>query len=246
MNPELIESKTPAELSACFTGRKNSSHCRGERDCRMKSVWMRTLMGVAVAGLTVSMLGGCAHDRLKKERDQLWVANQELRAAKDQLEMENDTLQQQLSAKPKVVTETVVVERDTAANTAFNSVDGIDVVRNGNNIAVRIPGDVLFASGRVTLKSNAKKTLAKVASIIKDDYASSTIRVEGYTDRDPIRKSKWKDNWQLSAERAMAVLRYLEKRGVSSKNMYAAGFGKNKSQSTKAKSRRVEIVVIND
>ncbi|QQE12110.1 OmpA family protein [Planctomycetota bacterium] len=212
----------------------------------MKGVWKRALLSVVVAGLTVSMLSGCSYDRLKKERDQLWVANQELRQTEDRLRMENDTLSQQLAAKPKVVTETVVVERDPAETSAFNSVDGVDVVRSGNNIAVRIPGDVLFAPGSVTLQSKAKSTLSQVASIIKRDYGSNVIRIEGYTDKDPIRKSKWKDNWELSSQRSMAVLRYLELRGVSSSKLYAAGFGKNKAQSTKEKSRRVELVVIND
>ncbi|QDU34054.1 putative lipoprotein YiaD precursor [Poriferisphaera corsica] len=212
----------------------------------MISVWKRTFLTMILAAVTVSMFTGCSVDRLKKERDQLWVENQELRAVEDRLKMENDNLQQLLASKPKIVTETVVVERDPAESSAFNNVAGVDVIRSGNNIAIRIPGDVLFTSGKASLKDKATRTLAQVASIIKSDYSGNMIRVEGYTDKDPIRKSGWKDNLELSAERAMAVQRYLATRGVSASSMYSAGFGANKAQSTKEKSRRVEIVVIND
>lgn len=75
------------------------------------------------------------------------------------------------------------------------------------------------------------------------------VDVVGHTDSDPIKKSKWKDNWQLSAERALAVLRYLNSKGISSEKIRAVAAGSsrpvasNKSSSGKAQNRRVEIVV---
>ena len=73
--------------------------------------------------------------------------------------------------------------------------------------------------------------------------------VVGHTDTDPIKKSKWKDNWELSAQRALSVLRYLVKRGITKEKIQAVGCGEsqsiasNSTASGKARNRRVEIVV---
>ena len=75
------------------------------------------------------------------------------------------------------------------------------------------------------LKSTAKSKLDKVASVIKSQYPGQVIRVEGYTDSDPIKKSGWKTNERLSGERAMAVEEYLTSRGLSKDQIYYAGFG---------------------
>ncbi|NIA20575.1 MAG: OmpA family protein [Anaerolineaceae bacterium] len=107
-----------------------------------------------------------------------------------------------------------------------------------------------FTSGKAVLKKASAAELSRIAARIKRDYPTSTIRVEGHTDGDPIRKSGWKDNWQLSCERALTVVRQLIKAGVDPKNVYAAGFGKyrpvsaNSGPAGKAGNRRVEIVVM--
>ena len=86
-------------------------------------------------------------------------------------------------------------------------------------------------------------------SVLRDKYASKQIDVVGHTDTDPIKKSNWKDNWELSAQRALSVLRYLEKKGISPEKIQATGRGQsqpiasNSNASGKARNRRVEIVV---
>ena len=67
----------------------------------------------------------------------------------------------------------------------------------------------------------------------------------GHTDTDPLKatKDKYKDNWELSAERALAVTRYLVSQGVAAEALTAAGRGEFHPLESKAKSRRVEIVV---
>jgi chemotaxis protein MotB len=89
------------------------------------------------------------------------------------------------------------------------------------------------------------------------DAAAGTITVTlqnailfvGHTDSDPIRKSKWKDNWELSAQRALSVVRYLIAKGIDKEKIRAVGCGatkpvaSNSTRSGKARNRRVEIVV---
>ena len=93
---------------------------------------------------------------------------------------------------------------------------------------------------------DANKTLDKIVSAIKKDYASKTIFVDGHTDADPITRTKntWEDNWDLSAARANAVRKYLTGHGVDSKKVNLRAFGPNHPKgSNKSASRRVEIVV---
>ena len=107
-----------------------------------------------------------------------------------------------------------------------------------------VPGDVLFGSGRVQLRAAAKKTLDRIAEVLGATYTSNVVGIEGHTDNDPIRKSRWKDNLELSVQRATAVHRYLQSKGIDTQRMYAAGWGENQPRGSKSKSRRVEIVVL--
>ncbi len=75
------------------------------------------------------------------------------------------------------------------------------------------------------------------------------VDIVGHTDSDPIKKSGWKDNWQLSSERALAVLRYLNSKGMRADQIRAVAAGSakpiasNSSSDGKSRNRRVEIVV---
>jgi outer membrane protein OmpA-like peptidoglycan-associated protein len=113
-------------------------------------------------------------------------------------------------------------------------------------VTVRVPGDVLFDPGQAMIRSTARTTLDNVAAALRKDYPGKQIRVEGHTDADPIRVSKWKSNQELSEARAKAVKDYLASKGVSATTLTTQGFGADrpKSKTDKAMNRRVEIVVV--
>ena len=125
----------------------------------------------------------------------------------------------------------------------------VDVDSAAGTVTVTLPNAILFASGKATLKKSAKTDLKYIVSVLNEKYASRQIDVVGHTDSDPIKKSKWKDNWELSAERALSVLRYLNSNGIPDDRIRAVGCGQgrpiapNSSSSGKARNRRVEIVV---
>jgi len=197
-----------------------------------------------LAGLTtLMMLTGCNSMRLAEERNALWKQNQELQQRLDDKSAELD---QALAERAEMMRQMDAMRSAApmADTTAFDQIAGVETISRPGAISVRVPGDVLFASGRVELKGSALQTLDEVAAVIAQEYPDNTIRVEGYTDTDPIKKSKWKDNLELSLQRAAAVVRHLDTKGVDAKRMYAAGFGEHRPRDTKAKSRRVEIVVI--
>ena len=70
-------------------------------------------------------------------------------------------------------------------------------------ITVTLANTILFDSGKATLKSATSKELDHILGVLKDKYSGKTVDVVGHTDTEPIKKSSWKDNWELSAQRAL-------------------------------------------
>jgi flagellar motor protein MotB len=88
-----------------------------------------------------------------------------------------------------------------------------------------------------------RKELDRIASKLTKNYRGAAIRIEGHTDSDPIKRSKWSSNDALSQARADAVKKYLVSKGVSASRLESIGYGSSQPKGTKATSRRVEIVV---
>jgi chemotaxis protein MotB len=87
---------------------------------------------------------------------------------------------------------------------------GLNVLIRHNKMVIQLPGDVLFDSGRDTLKPEGKKILKQVADIIKADTTLSQrdFQVAGHTDKEPY-AGQFVDNWGLSVMRARTVLSFL-------------------------------------
>ncbi|MEM6259101.1 MAG: OmpA family protein [Planctomycetota bacterium] len=197
---------------------------------------------------------GC--QRSVAERNALMDQNREAQAEIDRLRMANDSLLADLGSANSEVSRLLDENASLRAarpsgpttnagrDTGFEGIPDIDAERSGNLVTVRVASDILFASGKVDLKATARQTLADVAGVLKSQYSGKTIRVEGYTDTDPIKKSGWKDNLELSLQRSASVHRYLQQQGIDAERMYAAGFGATNTLGSKAASRRVEIVVV--
>jgi chemotaxis protein MotB len=108
----------------------------------------------------------------------------------------------------------------------------------GNRPDIRIVGDrfvfqseVLFPSGSAELNdagiqqiSTLARTLNDIARTIPKDL-NWVLRVDGHTDRQPIRTAQFPSNWELSSARAIAVTKYLILLGVPPERLAAAGFG---------------------
>lgn len=209
---------------------------------------------VLLLALIVLTSIGC--QRSVAERNALMDQNREAQAEIDRLRMANDSLLADLASANSEISRLIAENASLRAakaptpppttnrGTGFEGIDDVTSERSGNLVTVRVASDILFSSGKVDLKSTAKRTLADVSSVLNAKYSGKTIRVEGYTDTDPIKKSGWKDNLELSLQRAAAVHRYLQQQGIDAERMYAAGFGATNTLGSKAASRRVEIVVV--
>lgn len=107
--------------------------------------------------------------------------------------------------------------------------------------------DVLFDTGKYTLKPDTKIALAKVAGILLA-YPGLKVQVEGYTDS--VGGDDY--NQKLSENRAGTVKDFLVSQGVSANNITSQGFGKNSpvadnsTAAGRAQNRRVNMVVSGD
>ncbi len=111
--------------------------------------------------------------------------------------------------------------------------------------------EIFFDSGRAVVREDAEPTLKKVADVLNSDVLSSKVAIEGHTDNEPIQRSGWKSNWELSSSRALAVLHYFVEKGqVSPDRLSAVGYGEfvpiasNATPTGKQENRRVEIVIL--
>lgn len=117
-------------------------------------------------------------------------------------------------------------------------------------LVITFVAEVLFDSGRAEIRAESKTILDKVARVLREEVAENEIGVEGHTDNVPITHSPWSSNWELSAQRALSVLYYLENKGIDSRRLSAIGYGpyrpvaSNDTEKGRQLNRRVEIVVL--
>ncbi len=118
-------------------------------------------------------------------------------------------------------------------------------------LVITVVGDLIFDSGKATIRPEAYNLLNKVSEVLKDNMAQFNVGIEGHTDNMPIKHSSWKSNWELSTARALSVLHYLvNEQGISPERLSAIGYGEyrpvasNDSASGRKQNRRVEIVIL--
>jgi len=132
---------------------------------------------------------------------------------------------------------------------------GLAVNIRKNRMVISLPGDVLFDSGRETLKKEGQEILLKVAGIIKNDSSllGRDYQVAGHTDAKPLQGGIFRDNWGLSLMRAREVLLFLVSEkggGMPTSRWSAAGFGDtdpiadNSTDDGRQKNRRCDLIVV--
>lgn len=117
-------------------------------------------------------------------------------------------------------------------------------------VYISLSDKMLFKSGSYDIQPRAETVLGKIAKVV-NDHSDLDILVEGHTDNVPINTNCLKDNWDLSAMRATAVVRSLQKKyGVAPERMTAGGRSEyipktsNATAEGKSQNRRTEIVIL--
>jgi chemotaxis protein MotB len=129
------------------------------------------------------------------------------------------------------------------------SSDQVQIKQLQNKLQVVMVNDILFSEGGYELNEQGKRTLNKVVPALQG-ASGKQIVIAGYTDNEgilPPLAQRFPTNWDLSAARAISVVRYLETQGIDPATMSAVAFGKyhpiasNDSPEGRAKNRRIEI-----
>lgn len=233
--------------------------------------WMLGVVGLAGAAFAAT---GCAatdadwRERyLEKEREASDMGSQvssernaratavsqleEARARVANLERENESLR---GGSGGVAAAPAATDNSGAVSESVERLKakGMDARRTADgNIAITLPSDINFSAGSKDLTAAGKKAVDQLAGELDGQFAGYSVRIEGHTDGDPIKKAPFKDNWELGSERALSVLRSLvNDHRIAAERLIAASRGEtvpvddNKSDKGKARNRRVEVIVL--
>jgi chemotaxis protein MotB len=196
-----------------------------------------------------------------KLQDQLAQQSGAMSQARAQADKERAAMQGELSASreemeavraQRALTEQRLAEWKTLTSklAAMISSGKIKVSVREGRMLVDLPSSVLFASGSADLQDAGKPTLTEVAGVLKQ-FPTRQFLVAGHTDTVPIVKTvAFKDNWDLSAARALTVTKFLIDKGLRPRSIAAAGYGEydpvgnNKTEPGRQQNRRIEIVLL--
>ena len=191
-------------------------------------------------------------DKLNKrlaELSKLLIASEE-EDKKNKIEIENlgKRLNQALASK--------VQELSKYQSIFFKKVkeavgDREDVIISGDRFI--FPSEIFFESGSDIIQSNGMEKLSNIASSLNEISQNIPIdidwvlRIDGHTDKMPISNKEFKSNWHLSSSRAINIVNFLIKNGISPGRLVAAGFGEfsplveGNNEIAYQRNRRIEI-----
>jgi chemotaxis protein MotB len=194
-------------------------------------------------------------DQIAKLQAQLMMISQALALTKTR-EQEKDEKIAELGKQLNIALARKVNELQKYRSEFFGRLQKI----LGNNPAVEIQGDrfvlqagLLFESASSNLGDQGRRHLTTLANTLLQismkipNEINWILRIDGHTDRVPIHNEAFASNWELSAARAVSVVRFLSQKGIPEKRMAAAGFSKyhpiDTADTSEAyrKNRRIEI-----
>ncbi|MDQ2078071.1 flagellar motor protein MotD [Marinimicrobium sp. ABcell2] len=123
----------------------------------------------------------------------------------------------------------------------------IQVHSNEFWLQIEVQDSILFGSASAEPSVEAQQIFSQIAAILKD--RDNPIQVEGHTDNVPISSARFPSNWELSAARAAAMVKLLERDGVAAERLSAVGYGEHQPAASndtpigRAQNRRVALMI---
>ncbi|EFM10822.1 OmpA/MotB domain protein [Paenibacillus curdlanolyticus YK9] len=123
----------------------------------------------------------------------------------------------------------------------------LDTKLNQSQLLITISDNALYASGSSAVKPESRKLGQAIAKMLKQ-YPGYEIIVAGHTDNQPISNSDFRDNWDLSSDRALNFMQILlASAQLDPKLISSTGYGEfrpltsNATEAGRSKNRRVEV-----
>lgn len=190
-------------------------------------------------------------EQLMNDKEQLEDDYEDLTKKNQMLKNKNISLAEELFQLKNIVEDVNTSNEEFIEYLRENGLlEDVYLVQNDEGLLIRFKDSILFDSGEADLKGQANIILEKIADKVKD--IDNRIRIEGFTDDKPIETLRFPSNWELSASRAISVVRYfVEEEGMNPDRFSFTGWGEYKpisSNDTKQgrnKNRRIEITILN-
>ncbi len=195
-----------------------------------------------------------------KEMADLQTQHAYVKKINKQLSHHNQKLERDLQKQKSVIIlqEEVIRLLDDTKKTIESSLKyqmaakDIEVIETSNQVKMILVDKILFASGSVDISEEGKALLMIIAKSIRDSKSQNII-VEGHTDDRPISgrlKNRFVSNWELSAARASAVVRFLEQTGNLPARYFSVHayslhrpLASNETEEGRSQNRRIEIIL---
>src|SRR5262249_4689129 len=183
---------------------------------------------VGIALLTIFQASCVSNRGYQQSMDLKDAEIRKLREERAQLKAQNQSLSSSLNSARVDAVPAGSKAAEQPEATKFREIDSMGItygMRDGNMV-ISIPSSITFASGQAELSKDGQKALKEVASTLKAKYSDAKYSIEGHTDTDPIKKSKFTSNRDLSIARARAVLTWLvEECGIRDDQCIVVGHG---------------------
>jgi chemotaxis protein MotB len=181
-----------------------------------------------------------ANTQLAAIQKQVEELNQKLQALNAALQVSEDTSSKQKLKIEDLDKKLTAALAQKVENLAKYRSEFLEKLKDllANRADIHIAGDrfvfqseVLFPTGSATLEARGEEKLEQLAKTLKEIAAKIpkdlkwVLRVDGHTDKRPIHTDEFESNWDLSAARALSVVKFLIKEGIPSEHLAAAGFG---------------------
>ncbi len=125
------------------------------------------------------------------------------------------------------------------------------VYHDSVGIRIRLLASALFATGSSQINEESLEALKKIGAYLQT--VKGRIIVEGHTDDRPIKSNRFASNWELSADRAAKIVRYLiDFHEIEAKNLVAVSYADQKpiypntNEGNRSKNRRIEILITSE
>jgi chemotaxis protein MotB len=125
----------------------------------------------------------------------------------------------------------------------------LKVAARRGSLVLSLPAEVLFPSGVAELSKEGEFKVVEIGVALKQ-FADRRFLVVGHSDNQPLKSSVYKDNWELSAARALSVVRILVQAGMDPKQLLPSAGGEhdpitpNTTAKEMARNRRIEIILM--
>jgi chemotaxis protein MotB len=196
-------------------------------------------------------------EKIRSDEGTLSQKEAELRAARTRVQELQALIDELSKSKKKLEVAKAELEKKSGeyeqlANALRGEIESgrVELMELKGKTTVKMKDKILFASGSATVGADGRAALKKVAEALRG-LQGKAIRVDGHTDNVPTGGAGgFPTNWELSAARSLAVVRFLQENGVDATRLSGAGFGEfqpvsgNDTPEGRSLNRRIEIVLL--